>query len=185
MPLETVAPESTRGCHARRARAWLSSFLICAEEASRVENDRARKAKIVRRPRPVQSRIERQPRRTGTEPQDRTRCVNSVGCGKRWDAGKWPDECQDSREMHDAEVCTSPSKARSAWSKDHAEEGTTHREPARSGDAQDGEEGAKVYTARCAAAGTLSTTAVFCSASASFTRLVLGRFGRLGVSLDL
>ena len=90
---------------------------------------------------------------------------------------------KDSREMHDAEVCTSPQRI---WSKDHAEAGTTHREPARSGDAEDGEEGAKVYTARgCAAAGTLSTTVVFCSASASFTRLVLGRFGRLGVSLDL
>ena len=66
--------------------------------------------RIVRRPRPVQSRVERQPRRTGTKPQDRTRRVNSVGCGKRWDAGKWPDECQDSREMHDAEVCTSPQR---------------------------------------------------------------------------
>ena len=99
----------------RAARACVTLVIshLCRRSVARgkrPENDRARKAKIVRRPRPVQSRIERQPRRTGTEPQDRTRCVNSVGCGKRWDAGKWPDECQDSREMHDAEVCTSPSK---------------------------------------------------------------------------
>ena len=59
------------------------------------------------------------------------------------DVGMWPDECQrQPSAMHDAKVCTRAECKRSAWSEDYAEAGT-HREFARSGDANDGE-GAEV-----------------------------------------
>ena len=120
-------------------------------------------------------------RRRDQEPRKGTHSVKEC---VQVDVGMWPDECQrQPSAVHDAKMCIRAEYKRSAWSEDYAEAGT-HREFARSGEANDGE-GAEVDSV-LPRRRHLARDRVVLLGLGLVLRLVLGRLGvRPGVVLVL